>query len=147
MKPINILTGNAASGQTYFAAKCGRCHSVERDLKGLATRFPDPRTLQQWWLMPGGGGRGGPPAGARAIAPIRATITLPSGQKHEGRLARIDEFHVSITESDGTTRTFPRNGDAPKVDINDPLAAHKALLPVYTDKEIHDLTAYLATLK
>ena len=146
MRPINIVTGNAASGQTYFAKKCGACHSADRDLKGIASRFPDPRTLQQWWLLPGGGGRGGAPAGA-TIAPTRATITVASGQKYEGRLARIDEFNVSITEADGTTRTFRRNGDSPKVDINAPLASHKALLREYSDKDIHDVTAYLVTLK
>ena len=146
MRPINIVTGNAASGQSYFAQKCGSCHSAERDLKGIASRFPDPRALQQWWLMPGGSGRGGAPSGA-AIAPTRATITLSSGEKYEGRLTRMDEFHVSITETDGTTRTFRRNGDLPKVEINDPLVAHKALLRTYSDKDIHDVTAYLVTLK
>jgi mono/diheme cytochrome c family protein len=147
VRPINIVTGNASEGQTYFAAKCASCHSPDRDLKGIASRFQDPRALQQWWLMPGGGGRGGPPPGAKPIAPTRATITLPSGQKHEGRLMRIDEFHVSIVEADGTTRTFQRQGETPKVDVHDPLAPHKALLRVYTDKDIHDLTAYLVTLK
>ncbi|MGH9199782.1 MAG: c-type cytochrome, partial [Vicinamibacterales bacterium] len=129
MRPMNIVTGDATAGQAYFAGTCGSCHSADRDLKGIAARLPDPRALQQWWLLPGGGGgRGGPIAGAKPIPPTRATITLPSGQQHEGRLARIDEFQVSIVEADGTTRTFPRDGDRPKVDIRDPLAQHKALL-------------------
>ena len=147
MRPINIVTGDAAAGQAYFGAKCGSCHAVDRDLKGIATRFPDPRALQQWWLLPGaGGGRGAAPPGG-AIAATRATVTLPSGQKHEGRLAQIDEFSVSIVDADGTTRTFARAGDTPKIDINDPLATHKSLLRAYTDKDIHDVTAYLVTLK
>jgi len=147
MRPPNILTGDAKAGQAYFAAKCASCHSPDRDLKGIATRISDPRALQQWWLVPGGGGRGGAPPGARSISPMTATITLPSGQKYEGRLARIDEFVVSVVEADGTTRTIARNGDTPRVDIHDPLAPHKALLRVYTDKDIHDVTAYLVTLK
>jgi len=151
MRPIDILTGDAAAGQAYFTAKCGSCHAVDRDLKGLASRFPEPRSLQQWWLMPGGGGGrgGGPPAAApeTPVGRIMATVTLASGQKFEGRLAKLDEFTVSVEEADGTTRTFTRRGDVPKVEIRDPLAAHKAMLREYTDKNIHDVTAFLVTLK
>jgi mono/diheme cytochrome c family protein len=150
MRPPNILTGDAKAGQAYFAATCAACHAPDKDLKGLASRFDDPRALQQWWLLPGGGGRGRGPStgsGQAGPAPVTATITLTSGQKYEGRLARIDEFVVSVVEADGTTRTVARNGDTPKVDVHDPLAPHKALLRVYTDKDIHDVTAYLVTLK
>lgn len=147
-RPINIVTGSAEAGQAYFAAKCASCHSADRDLKSLATRFAEPRALQQWWLLPGGGGgRGGAPTGGAALQPIRATVTLSSGRQYQGRLARIDEFSVSVVEDDGTTRTFPRNADTPTVEIHDPLARHKALLREYTDKDIHDVTAYLVTLK
>jgi mono/diheme cytochrome c family protein len=153
-RPIDIVTGNATEGQAYFGAKCGSCHKADGDLKGIAARYPDPRALQQWWLLPGGGGgRGGGPGGPADADPIvstrtiRATVTLASGQTFSGRLVRIDEFKVSIQEADGTTRTFSRNGDTPKVDITDPLAGHKALLRDYTDKAIHDVTAYLVTLK
>ena len=154
VRPPNILTGDAKAGEAYFAAKCASCHAADKDLKGLASRFEDPRALQQWWLLPGGGGRGrgGPStgsgqAGGGGPAPVTATITLASGQKYEGRLARIDEFVVSVVEADGTTRTVSRDGDTPKVDVHDPLAPHKALLRVYTDTDIHDVTAYLVTLK
>ena len=71
----------------------------------------------------------------------------PTGQKYEGRLERIDDFMVTLTQADGTPRSFRRNGDVPKVDVRDPLEAHRNLLPVYTDKDIHDVTAYLAGVK
>ncbi len=147
VRPENILTGDANAGQVYFTAKCASCHAPTGDLKGFGARFPDPRTLQQAWLMPGGGrggGRGAGPGGNAAVT--TATITL-SGEKYEGRLIRIDEFVVSIVDADGVTRTFRRSGAEPKVDVRDPLQPHKALLRVYTDKDIHDLTAYLVTLK
>ena len=150
VRPENILTGNAAAGATYFNAKCAACHSVTGDLKGLSARFSDPRALQQWWLMPGGGGRGGrgaDPAGGGNPSVVTASITLPSGQTFAGRLARIDEFVVSVVEADGTTRSFQRDGDSPRVEVRDPLQPHKALLRVYTDQDIHDVTAYLVTLK
>jgi len=149
MRPPNIVTGDARAGQASFGARCASCHAPDKDLKGLASRFDDPRALQQWWLLPGGGGRGRGAAVSTERVPsaVTATITLPNGQKHEGRLARIDEFVVSVVEADGTTRTVARDGDTPKVDVHDPLAPHKALLRVYSDDEIHNITAYLVTLK
>ena len=65
----------------------------------------------------------------------------------EGRLGRIDDFVVTLTEPDGTARTFSRDEDTPKVEIHDPMRPHKDLLRVYTDKDIHDVTAYLVTVK
>ena len=86
-----------------------------------------------------------PPMTTRREATV--VVTLPTGQKYEGRLERIDDFIVSLTQADGTPRSFRRNGDVPKVDVRDPLEAHRELLPIYTDKDIHDVTAYLASLK
>ena len=75
------------------------------------------------------------------------TVTLPSGQKVDGKLQRIDDFLVSLSLSDGSTRTFARDGDRPKVDVHNPLEPHVQLLPKYTDDEIHNITAYLVTIK
>jgi cytochrome c oxidase cbb3-type subunit 3 len=60
---------------------------------------------------------------------------------------RYDDFTVTLALADGTTRTFRRTGDVPKLEINDPLAGHRSLLPLYTNKDMHDVTAYLVTLK
>jgi cytochrome c oxidase cbb3-type subunit 3 len=73
-------------------------------------------------------------------------VTIPTGEKIEGTLARIDEFNVTVVRN-GTERTFRRDGDVPKVEVHDPLEAHRKFLPLYTDKDIHDVTAYLVTLK
>jgi cytochrome c oxidase cbb3-type subunit 3 len=147
-RPVNIVVGDAHAGEAYFKAKCAGCHSVSGDLKGFGAKFTDPRMLQQTWLIPGGGGRfgGGQPSPVN-VPPTTATITTASGQKVEGRLTRIDDFIVTITDADGMQHTFRRDGDKPKVEIHDPLAPHRELLKVYTDKDIHDLTAYLVTLK
>jgi cytochrome c oxidase cbb3-type subunit III len=64
-----------------------------------------------------------------------------------GRLGRIDDFIVTLTQSDGTTRSFRRDGDSPKVEVHDPLQPHKELLRVYSNKDIHDVTAYLVTIR
>jgi mono/diheme cytochrome c family protein len=140
-QPKTIVVGNAATGQTVFRSKCAACHSATGDLKGIGTRFPDAKDLQQTWLMPSSG-RGG-----RGAAPTTAIVTLPSGQKVEGRLVRIDDFIVTVALADGTERTFARTGESPGVETHDPLQRHRDLLANYTDEEIHDVTAYLASIK
>jgi mono/diheme cytochrome c family protein len=142
--PPNVLVGDAKAGQAYFSAKCGSCHSVTGDLKGLGSKIADPKTLQQTWLMPGAG-RGG--AAVTNVPPKTVTVTVSTAQEFEGRLERIDDFTVTLVDSGGTSRTFIRNGSTPAVEVHDPLRPHKDLLPVYTDKDIHDLTAYLASIK
>lgn len=146
-RPIDILVGDAKAGHAYFDAKCAACHSASGDLKGLAAKFQDPRALQQFWLMPGAGGRFGAAAPPSNVPPATATVTLADGRKVEGRLTRLSDFSITITAADGRQHTFRCDGDAPKVEIHDPLESHRNLLKVYTDKDIHDLTAYLVTLK
>lgn len=86
-----------------------------------------------------GGGRGGG-------TPAKVTVTLANGSKVEGRLVRIDDFIVTLVDDEGQ-KTFRRQGNVPKVDLHDPLQPHKDLLPKYTDTDIHNLTAYLVTVK
>jgi cytochrome c oxidase cbb3-type subunit 3 len=156
---LNIVVGDAAAGQRYFTANCASCHSASGDLQGLASRYAEPMQLQNAWVsgnVAGGGGRGGrggPAATAAADAPVRTpkpvtvAVTTADGQRLEGRLERIDDFIVTLTLADGTQKTFRRSGAVPQVQITDPLEGHKKLLVKYTDKDIHDVTAYLVTLK
>jgi cytochrome c oxidase cbb3-type subunit 3 len=146
------LVGNAGEGQAYFKAKCGSCHSPTGDLQGIATRIADPKTLQNTWVAGGGGrggrgGRGGAAAGESSARTVTVAVTLPSGERTEGRLVRIDDFLVTVALADGTQRSFRRDGEVPKVEVRDPMQAHRDLLAVYTDKDMHDVTAYLVTLK
>ena len=145
MRPATIVVGDAAAGVAVFGRKCGSCHSATGDLKAFGSRFTDPRQLQQWWLMPTAGGSS--PGGGPALKPVTVTVTLPSGQKLEGRLRRIDDFLVSLYLPDGDERTIARTGATPKVELHDPLQPHRDLLATYSDKDIHDVTAYLVTLK
>jgi len=144
----SILVGDANAGRVYFAGKCGGCHSTTGDLRGIATRISDPKTLQNIWVAGGRVGRGvAPTSDAPSARTVTVAVTMPSGERVEGRLVRIDDFLVTLGLSDGSLRTIRRDGDAPKVDVRDPMKAHRDLLGVYTDKDIHDVTAYLVTLK
>jgi cytochrome c oxidase cbb3-type subunit 3 len=78
---------------------------------------------------------------------VTATITTADGRTVEGRLEQIDDFLVTVQLADGTHRTFTRHGTDPRVEIHDPLDGHKKLLVKYSDKDIHDVTAYLVSLK
>jgi mono/diheme cytochrome c family protein len=142
MVPETIVTGDAKAGEAYFGAKCAGCHAVTGDLKGIATRIKDPKTLQQTWLVPGAG-RG---EGAPRPKPWTVTVTA-GGKKTTGRLVRVDDFLVTLVDGEGARRTFTRDGDVPKVELKDPLQPHKDLLKSYSDKDIHDVTAYLVTVK
>jgi cytochrome c oxidase cbb3-type subunit 3 len=154
---LNILVGDAKAGQAFFTANCSACHSAGGDLAGIASRYTDPTQLQNTWVS-GGGGRGGrggggggggaAPAGRGADRrTVTVSVTQANGQKAEGRLDRIDDFIVILTGDDGIQRSFRRNGDVPKVDVRDPMDGHRKLLPIYTNKDVHDVTAYLVTLK
>ncbi len=136
---LNVLVGDAAAGEVYFAATCAACHSAGGDLQGIATRIPDAKQLQNTWV------RGGARAATRP--PVLVTVTEPSGERVEGRLDRLDDFIVVLTTPDGRHRSFSRRGGVPAVEVDDPMSRHTELLTEYSDANIHDVTAYLATLK
>jgi cytochrome c oxidase cbb3-type subunit III len=141
-----IVTGDAAVGSAYFygTGKCSTCHSATGDLSRVGAKY-DPVTLQGKFLMPRGG-RGPNPAESAESRPT-VTVTLFDGKTFNGRLERIDDFHVALTDAQGDYHSFARKGDVPKVVVRDPLQAHFDLLPKYSDADIHNLTAYLVTLK
>ena len=145
-EPPSILVGNAEEGKSYFAAKCASCHSATGDLQGIASKITDPKILQNTWLAGERRERRGSPETEEGPTPT-ATVSLPSGENVEGKLVKIDDFIVTVEQADGSTRSFPREGDTPKVVVQDPLKAHRDMLSQYTDKDIHDVTAYLVTLK
>jgi cytochrome c oxidase cbb3-type subunit 3 len=140
----DILVGDAAAGRVYFEAHCTACHSTSGDLKGLAARVAGPRALQNLWVS-GGGGRG---RGAGAAGPpVSVTVTPASGTPVDGRLLRIDDFIVTLVDGSGARRTFTRRGAEPSVVVHDPLAEHRRMVGAYTDTDMHDVTAYLASLR
>jgi cytochrome c oxidase cbb3-type subunit 3 len=139
----SILVGNASEGNAYFAAKCAGCHSPIGDLKGLASRIPDQKRLQSTWVA--GGLERGEESDDRLPT---AEVTFASGEQVTGHIVHIDEFLITLKLSDGTQRSIARTDrENPRITIHDPLEKHREMLSEYTDKDIHDVTAYLVTLK
>jgi len=128
-----LLTGNAESGRAYFngAGKCASCHSPTEDLAGIAKRYA-PLYLEERILAP-------------RPRPATVTVTTPSGEQVSGRLDHLDDFSVSLRDAAGWYHSWPR--DRVKVSVHDPLQAHRDMLTKYTDADIHNLFAYLETLK
>jgi cytochrome c oxidase cbb3-type subunit 3 len=131
----DLQTGNAEAGRQYFARACTKCHSATGDLAGIATRVRGLPLLQRMLY----------PAPGRAGTPATVTVTLPSGQTIAGRLAYRDEFTIALTDADGWYRAWP--SQAVKYKVDDPLQAHVEQLGVYTDDDMHDVLAYLQTLR
>jgi len=138
---MDVLTGDAKKGEVYFNATCKGCHSPTGDLKGIGGRY-DAFALQAKWLQPRGG-RGA----ASPKSEITVTVTPAKGPAITGVLDRVDDFSVSLHDSRGEYHSFTRDGATPKVEIHDPLKPHVDLLGKYTDADIHNMTAYLVTLK
>jgi cytochrome c oxidase cbb3-type subunit III len=144
---LNVLTGDAAAGAAYFngAGKCSTCHSPTGDLAGIAKKF-DPPSLQQQFVFPRGGRGGRGRGAASASKPVTVTVTPPSSVAVTGVLIALDDFNVSLRDNSGAYRTWKRTPGL-KVEKHDPYQAHIDLLDQYMDKNIHDIVAYLETLK
>jgi cytochrome c oxidase cbb3-type subunit 3 len=140
-KMLNVVVGDASRGQTYFASHCASCHS-SIDLKEFVDTYPEAAQMQTRWIT-GGGGNTPPKPGSKATV----DVTVSPGDKVSGELVHIDDFLVTLKLSDGAERSFARKGAVPAVVVHDPMQAHHEMLSHYTDGDIHDVTAYLVTLK
>jgi len=134
----DLQTGNADAGRQYFngAGGCAKCHSATGDLAGLATRFQG-LTLMERMLYPTNG--------RPAPAPAKVTVTLPAGEVVKGSLVSRDEFTITLKDDAGMNRSWPVSDV--KYTVDDPLKAHYDQLSKYTDDDMHNIYAYLQTLK
>jgi cytochrome c oxidase cbb3-type subunit III len=132
-----LLTGNADTGKAFFngAGGCKNCHSPTGDLAAIASKY-SPIELEAHMLYPGG---------REATAHATAVVTLPAGEQIKGALVHADDFMVGLRDAFGWYRSFPR--DRVKVELQDPLTAHRELLGKLTQADVHNLFAYLETLK
>lgn len=147
----DVVTGDPRKGEAYFngAGKCSTCHSVTGDLAGIGKKY-DPFSLQSRWVKPGpvaSPGASGVAAPDSDRGATKVTVSLPSGEAFTGVLVHISDFDVALRDASGELRSFPLQGNSPAVVVNDPLKTHKKMLREYTDADIHNITAYLVTLK
>jgi cytochrome c oxidase cbb3-type subunit 3 len=137
---LNVVTGDAQKGREYFNGEghCSTCHSPKGDLAGVGKKY-DAVALQSRFLYP----RARP--GDSQTQP-EVTIQLPSGKSFSGSLEYLDDFDVALRDSAGEYHSFARDAHL-KLEVRDPLAAHAELLKKYSDADMHNILAYLVTLK
>ncbi len=126
-------SGDAKKGQEFFQAHCVSCHALTGSFAKIGTKYTQAAAMQARFLWPAQPG------------PKHVTVTLASGEKVEGTLRKMDDFYISLRTADGTYHEWPIS--QVKVQVEDKLSGHRALLPTYTDADIHNMTAYLVTLK
>jgi mono/diheme cytochrome c family protein/small nuclear ribonucleoprotein (snRNP)-like protein len=137
-KALNVVTGNAKAGEAYFngAGKCNTCHSVTGDLAHIGSKM-DPPDLQQRFLYPGP---------SQQPSATRVTVILKDGTQISGTLKHLDDFYVSLDDAAGNYRSVALEKGV-TVNVEDKLLFHRQMLDKYTNQQMHDLTAYLVTLK
>jgi mono/diheme cytochrome c family protein len=149
--PIAEVVGDAQTGESFFNGEggCAACHSATGDLAGIGSRL-EPAVIQGRILLPRG--RGGYPPSFRSPPhpddPQKTAVVRPArGAAVSGTLLWITDFNVTLLDAQGVRRTFARRGDEPNVEITDPVQAHLDRMRTLTDAQMHNLTAYLVTLK
>jgi cytochrome c oxidase cbb3-type subunit 3 len=143
----DLSTGSVDAGRAYFdgAGGCNTCHSPTGDLVGIASKYRGLALMQRMLYPSPGNAVPLAPGEKRRPNPAIATITFPSGESVSGPLAYRDEFTIAITDSAGYYRSW--SASEVKVTVKDPMQAHAGLLSKYSDADIHNLFAYLQTLK
>lgn len=129
----DLTTGDAAAGEAYFEGKggCVSCHSATGDLKGVATRYTGLR-LEMEMLYP-------------KDAKAKVTVKTLTGETLTGTLEYQDEFTIGMKDALGTYHSWPVSAVSYKVE--DPAEAHVTALSKYTDDDVHNVLAYMQTLK
>jgi mono/diheme cytochrome c family protein len=129
----NELTGDVKRGEALFEARCKSCHSAAGDLAKIGSKYPQASAMEARMLWPVSPG------------PVKAQIKLPSGETVAATIKTLNDFDVTFFDAAGVYHSMPRS--RVEVKTEDRLAGHRALLPQQTDRDIHDLTAYLVTLR
>jgi cytochrome c oxidase cbb3-type subunit III len=131
-KVLNILVGNAPKGKAYVEAHCMSCHTAET-FAHIASKFRSPEQLQRNWIWPG------------HYADITAHVRS-SGKTIAGRVTQISDFRITLVDRSGETHTIDR-GPGVEVQIKDQLVAHQEMVMTLANDDMHNVTAYLETLK
>ena len=128
-----LTTGNLEAGKAFFegAGGCKNCHPSAADLVASA-RKDSSIEFEAHMLYP-------------EDQPVTAVVTLPSGEQIHGKVIHQDDFVIGVQGQAGWYRSFSR--DKVKVEIQDPLEAHRKLLGKLRQADMHNLFTYLYSLK
>jgi mono/diheme cytochrome c family protein len=143
LDPAAILVGDAAAGRAFFegSGRCSTCHSPSGDLQHVGSRF-DPIVLQGRIVNPRVVGTNG-----ADTHPAQVRVQPAQGETITGSLVQINDFFVTLVDNQGLRRTIVRNNDSPMITIDDPAEAHRQMMLVWSDQDLWNTTAYLASLK
>jgi cytochrome c oxidase cbb3-type subunit 3 len=133
----NILVGDPAKGQAYVAANCMSCHTAA-NFEHIAAKFRSPDQLQRGWVWP--------TRPANNSLAITATVKTADGATIAGRVIQVSDFKITLVGSDGQTHVIDR-GAGVDVEMKDPLAPHLKIINTLKNDDLHNVTAYMETLK
>ena len=137
---LNILVGNAAQGQAYVTERCMSCHTAET-FAHIGSRFRSPQQLQRGWVWPVR------PSGSEdSSQAIVGIVKTPHGGTIAGRVTQVSDFRITLVDLGGVAHVVDREPGA-TVQMKDPLAAHQEMITTLTNDDMHNVTAYLETLK
>ncbi|HEY1896608.1 MAG TPA: c-type cytochrome [Terracidiphilus sp.] len=134
---LNIVVGNPAKGQAFVEAHCSSCHALE-SFAHFSSKFRSPEQLQRGWIWPRH-------SGDSSLMPT-ATVKMPGGETVAGRVTQVSDFRITLVDNLGQPRSIDRIPGV-EVKIDDPLAAHQEIIQSLTNDDMHNVTAYLETLK
>jgi mono/diheme cytochrome c family protein len=134
---LNILVGNAPKGHDYVAAHCMSCHSTET-FAHIGSSFRSPEQLQRNWIWPS--------RSRDSKLAVTATVRKPDGTTTSGHVTQLSDFRITLVDSSGQRHVINREPGV-EVAIKDPLAAHQEMIMTLSNDDMHNVTAYLATLK
>jgi len=133
----NIVVGDAAKGETYLTDHCMSCHTAAT-FAHIASKFRSPDQLQRSWIWPA--------RPADNSLAITATVKTQQGTTISGRVTQVSDFRITLVSADGQTHAIDR-GPGVDLQMSDPLAPHQVLVNSLKNDDMHNVTAYLETLK
>jgi cytochrome c oxidase cbb3-type subunit III len=137
---LNILVGNSALGQDYVAAHCMSCHTA-KTFAHIGSKFRSPQQLQRGWIWPAR-----PASSGDSSLADTASVKMPDGGAITGRVTHVSDFRITLVDQAGKANMIDRKPGV-EVRMNDPLAAHQEMIMTLTNDDMHNVTAYLDTLK
>jgi len=134
---LNILVGNAAEGRAYVTAHCMSCHTAAT-FAHIASQFRSAEQLQRGWIWPTGN--------KKNSLSTTAIVKTPDGRVTTGRVMQVSDFRITLVDAAERTHVIDREPGV-EVQIKDPLAAHQQMIMSLTNADMHNVTAYLETLR